>query len=107
MTEQTAPSNRLLLVDGSSYIYRAFFAGGDAMSVTLPDGTVQKTGAMRIMINMMASLQTQYPANYVACIFDASGPIFRDALYPDYKANRSPMPDDLRSQIEPIHEVMR
>ncbi len=107
MSEKNTPENRLLLVDGSSYIYRAFFAGGDAMSVTLPDGTVQKTGAMRIMINMMASLRTQYPSKYAACIFDASGPTFRDELYPDYKANRSPMPDDLRSQIEPIHEVMR
>jgi DNA polymerase I len=107
ITPNSTPENRLLLVDGSSYIYRAFFAGGDAMSVTLPDGTVQKTGAMRIMINMMASLRTQYPSNYAACIFDASGPTFRDELYPEYKANRSPMPDDLRSQIEPIHEVMR
>jgi DNA polymerase I len=107
MPVNSVPENRLLLVDGSSYIYRAFFAGGDAMSVTLPDGTVQKTGAMRIMINMMASLRTQYPSTYAACIFDASGPTFRDELYPEYKANRSPMPDDLRSQIEPIHEVMR
>jgi DNA polymerase I len=107
MSENNTPDNRLVLVDGSSYIYRAFFAGGDAMSVTMPDGTVQKTGAIRIMINMMASLRAQYPSKYAACIFDASGPTFRDVLYPDYKANRSPMPDDLRSQIEPIHEVMR
>jgi DNA polymerase I len=98
---------RLLLVDGSSYLYRAFFAGGDSMSATLPDGTVVKTGAIRIIINMMAALKEQYPAQYVACVFDASGPTFRDTLYPEYKANRSPMPDDLRSQIEPIHTVMR
>jgi DNA polymerase I len=98
---------RLLLVDGSSYLYRAFFAGGDSMSTTLPDGTVVKTGAIRIIINMMASLKEQYPSQYLACVFDASGPTFRDALYPSYKANRSPMPDDLRSQIEPIHTVMR
>jgi DNA polymerase I len=105
----SAPSapRRLLLVDGSSYLYRAFFAGGDSMSTTLPDGTVVKTGAIRIIINMMASLKEQYPSQYLACVFDASGPTFRDALYPDYKANRSPMPDDLRSQIEPIHTVMR
>ncbi len=103
----TPPAERLLLVDGSSYLYRAFFAGGDSMSTTLPDGTVVKTGAIRIIINMMASLKEQYPAQYVACVFDASGPTFRDSLYPDYKANRSPMPDDLRSQIEPIHTVMR
>ncbi len=77
------------------------------MSATLADGSVAKTGAIRIIINMMAALKEQYPAQYVACVFDASGPTFRDALYPEYKANRSPMPDDLRSQIEPIHTVMR
>jgi DNA polymerase I len=97
----------LLLVDGSSYLYRAFFAGGDSMSVTLPDGTVQKTGALRIIINMLASLRKDYPAQYIACVFDAKGPTFRDAIYPEYKAHRDPMPDDLRSQIAPIHEVVR
>ena len=102
-----APSKTLLLVDGSSYLYRAFFAGGDAMSVTLPDGTVQKTGAIRIMINMLTKLLKEVPADYAACVFDAKGPTFRDALYPEYKAHRSAMPDDLRSQIEPIHEVVR
>ncbi len=102
-----AAPNTLLLVDGSSYLYRAFFAGGDSMSVTLPDGTVQKTGAIRIVINMMNSLLKDYPARWAVCVFDAKGPTFRDAWYPAYKANRSPMPDDLRSQIEPIHEVVR
>ncbi len=97
----------LLLVDGSSYLYRAFFAGGDAMSVTLPDGTVQKTGAIRIMINMLQKLLKEVPADYAVCVFDAKGPTFRDEIYPEYKAQRSPMPDDLRSQIEPIHEVVR
>jgi len=97
----------LLLVDGSSYLYRAFFAGGDTMSITRPDGSVQKTGAIRIMINMMNSLRKEYPADYVACVFDAKGPTFRDAIYPEYKAHRDPMPDDLRSQIAPIHEVVR
>ncbi|MBC7918333.1 MAG: DNA polymerase I [Rhodoferax sp.] len=97
----------LLLVDGSSYLYRAFFAGGDTMSVTLPDGTVQKTGAIRIIINMLQSLRKEYPAHYIACVFDAKGPTFRDAIYPQYKAHRDPMPDDLRSQIAPIHEVVR
>jgi DNA polymerase-1 len=97
----------LLLVDGSSYLYRAFFAGGGDMSITLPDGNVQKTGAIRIMVNMMQSLRKEYPANYVACVFDAKGPTFRDAIYPQYKAHRDPMPDDLRSQIAPIHEVVR
>ena len=97
----------LLLVDGSSYLYRAFFAGGESMSTTLPDGTVQKTGAIRIMINMMNSLRKEYPARYMACVFDAKGPTFRDAIYPAYKAHRDPMPDDLRSQIAPIHAVVR
>ncbi|MCK6414162.1 MAG: DNA polymerase I [Giesbergeria sp.] len=97
----------LLLVDGSSYLYRAFFAGGETMSTTLPNGTVQKTGAIRIIINMMQKLLKDYPCTYAACVFDAKGPTFRDALYPEYKAQRSPMPDDLRSQIVPIHEVVR
>jgi DNA polymerase-1 len=97
----------LLLVDGSSYLYRAFFAGGGDMQITLPDGRVQKTGAIRILINMMQSLRKEFPADYVACVFDAKGPTFRDAIYPQYKAHRDPMPEDLRSQIEPIHEVVR
>ena len=52
-------------------------------------------------------MQKEHPGDYVACVFDASGPTFRDALYPEYKAHRSPMPDDLRAQIAPIHEVVR
>ena len=97
----------LLLVDGSSYLYRAFFAGGETMSTTLPDGTVQKTGAIRIIINMMNSLRKEVRADYAVCVFDAKGPTFRDEWYPAYKATRSPMPDDLRTQIEPVHEVIR
>ncbi len=97
----------LLLVDGSSYLYRAFFAGGGDMKITLPDGSEQKTGAIRIMINMIQSLRKEVPADYVACVFDAKGPTFRDEIYPQYKAHRNPMPDDLRSQIAPIHEVVR
>ena len=111
MTDSNPPANSaaaktLLLVDGSSYLYRAFFAGGDSMSTKLADGTEQKTGAIRIMINMMNSLKKEVRADYAACVFDAKGPTFRDAIYPQYKAQRSPMPDDLRSQIEPIHEVV-
>ncbi|WP_092758005.1 DNA polymerase I [Rhodoferax sp. OV413] len=97
----------LLLVDGSSYLYRAFFAGGETMSTTLPDGTVQKTGAIRIIINMMNSLRKEVQADYAVCVFDAKGPTFRDEWYPAYKATRSPMPDDLRTQIEPVHDVIR
>lgn len=85
MPEATESKRRLLLVDGSSYLYRAFFAGGEAMSTTLPDGTVQKTGAIRIMINMMQKLLKDYPSTWAACVFDAKGPTFRDALYPAYK----------------------
>jgi DNA polymerase I len=107
MSDNAAPAPTLLLVDGSSYLYRAFFAGGDAMSMTLSDGTVQKTGAIRIIINMMQKLLKDFPPTYAACVFDAKGPTFRDAIYPEYKAQRSPMPDDLRSQIAPIHEVVR
>ncbi len=107
MPEQTPPTPRLLLVDGSSYLYRAFFAGGEAMSTTLSDGTVLKTGAIRIMINMMQKLLKDYPSTWAACVFDAKGPTFRDAIYPEYKQHRSPMPEDLRSQITPIHEVVR
>ena len=107
MSDNAASAPTLLLVDGSSYLYRAFFAGGDAMSMTLPDGTVQKTGAIRIIINMMQKLLKDFPPTYAACVFDAKGPTFRDAIYPEYKAQRSPMPDELRSQIAPIHEVVR
>ena len=96
----------LLLVDGSSYLYRAFHAMPDLRAVP-GDPSSPATGAIRGMINMMQSLRKEVPADYAACVFDASGPTFRDEIYPDYKAHRSPMPDDLRAQIEPIHEVVR
>ena len=100
------PDNTLLLVDGSSYLYRAFHAMPDLRAVA-GDPASAPTGAIRGMINMLQSLRKDVPAAYVACVFDAKGPTFRDALYPQYKAQRAPMPDDLRSQIEPIHEVVR
>ncbi len=96
----------LLLVDGSSYLYRAFHAMPDLRAVP-GDSTSPATGAIRGMINMMNSLRKEVPAQYAACVFDAKGPTFRDEIYPEYKAHRSPMPDDLRSQIEPIHEVVK
>jgi len=103
----TAPEQTLLLVDGSSYLYRAFHAMPD-LRADPSDRDSQPTGAIRGMINMLNALRKDYPeASYAACVFDASGPTFRDAIYPEYKANRAPMPDDLRSQIEPIHEVVR
>ncbi len=96
----------LLLVDGSSYLYRAFHAMPDLRAVP-GDPNSPATGAIRGMINMMERLRKDYPAPLAACVFDAKGPTFRDELYPDYKAHRSPMPDDLRAQIEPIHELVR
>ncbi len=96
----------LLLVDGSSYLYRAFHAMPDLRAVP-GDPASSPTGAIRGMVNMMQSLKKEVPAAYVACVFDAKGPTFRDAIYPAYKAQRSPMPDDLRAQIEPIHEVVK
>eukprot|EP01030_Chromulinospumella_sphaerica_P007485 gene7484-7318_t len=95
----------LVLVDGSSYLYRAFHAMPDLRAVP-GDPSSAATGAIRGMINMMQSLRKEVRADYAVCVFDASGPTFRDALYTEYKATRSPMPDDLRSQIEPIHQVV-
>ncbi|MFT3720880.1 DNA polymerase I [Pseudorhodoferax sp.] len=96
----------LLLVDGSSYLYRAFHAMPDLRAVP-GDPRSPATGAIRGMVNMLQSLRREVRADYAACVFDAPGKTFRDDWYPDYKANRAPMPDDLRSQIEPIHDVVR
>jgi len=92
----------LLLVDGSSYLYRAFHAMPDLRN---PKG--EPTGAIYGMINMLRRLRTELPTTHIACIFDAKGPTFRDELYPQYKANRSSMPEDLVAQIEPIHAVVK
>ncbi|MBT0570818.1 DNA polymerase I [Curvibacter sp. CHRR-16] len=105
----TLPSDKpktLLLVDGSSYLYRAFHAMPD-LRADPSDPSSPPTGAIRGMINMLQSLRKDVHADYVACVFDAKGPTFRDELYPEYKAHRSPMPDDLRAQIEPIHQVVK
>ena len=96
----------LLLVDGSSYLYRAFHAMPDLRAVP-GDPASAATGAIRGMINMMQALRKEVPTQWAACVFDAKGPTFRDVMYPEYKAQRSPMPDDLRSQIEPIHQMVR
>ena len=91
----------LILVDGSSYLYRAFHA--------LPPLTNSKgkpTGAVKGVINMMRRLQKDYPESTHVVVFDAKGKTFRDDMYADYKANRPPMPDDLRLQIEPIHKII-
>ena len=92
----------LLLVDGSSYLYRAFHAMPD-----LRNAEGAPTGAIYGMINMLRKLRNDYSAAYIACVFDAKGKTFRDHLYPEYKAQRPSMPDDLSSQIEPIHEAVR
>ena len=93
---------RLLLVDGSSYLYRAFHALPDLRS---PAG--EPTGAMHGVIAMLRKLKGEYHADYLACVFDAKGKTFRDDLYDAYKAQRAPMPDDLVRQIAPIHEAVR
>lgn len=91
----------LLLIDGSSYLYRAFHALPDLRS---PTGA--PTGALYGIINMLKRLMKDVPADYIGCVFDAKGKTFRDDMYPDYKAHRPPMPDDLRAQIEPIHAAI-
>ena len=92
----------MLLVDGSSYLYRAFHAMPDLRS---PEGF--PTGAIHGMVAMMKKLREQIPAAHAACVFDAKGPTFRDAWYDQYKAQRAPMPAPLVQQIAPIHEVVR
>ncbi len=92
----------LLLVDGSSYLYRAFHAMPD-----LRNAEGEPTGALYGMINMLRRLHNDYPAAYIACVFDAKGKTFRDDLYAEYKANRASMPEDLARQVEPIHAAVR
>ncbi len=92
----------LLLVDGSSYLYRAFHAMPE-----LRNAEGAPTGAIYGMVNMLRRLRQDYAAAYMACVFDAKGKTFRDDLYPEYKAHRAAMPEDLVRQIEPIHEVVR
>lgn len=92
----------LLLVDGSSYLYRAFHAMPD-----LRNRAGEPTGAVYGVANMLRRLRREVPADYIACVFDAKGKTFRDDWYPEYKANRPSMPEDLARQIEPIHELVR
>ncbi|MBS7349912.1 MAG: DNA polymerase I [Comamonas sp.] len=99
----------LVLVDGSSYLYRAYHAMPD-LRARPGDPSSPATGAIRGMVNMLQALAKDLQlqtGDYAACIFDASGSTFRDDLYADYKANRSPMPDDLRTQIAPIHALVQ
>ena len=94
----------LILVDGSSYLYRAFFASQQA---DLRTAAGVPTGAIRLMTNMLRSLLKQYPDSPVAVVFDAKGKSFRHEMYQEYKANRAAMPDELRAQVEPIHAIVR
>ncbi|MUK48186.1 DNA polymerase I [Aliivibrio fischeri] len=96
------PDNPFILVDGSSYLFRAYHA---APNFTNGDG--QPTGAVYGVINMLRSLLKQFETDRIAVIFDAKGKTFRNDMYPEYKANRPPMPDDLRCQIEPLHKLIK
>jgi DNA polymerase I len=96
----TAP---LILVDGSSYLYRAFHA---MFKADLRNAKGEPTGAIRTVTSMLRRLQKDYPGSVVVVVFDAKGKTFRDDMYAEYKANRPSMPDDLRSQVEPIHQIV-
>ncbi|WP_413479225.1 DNA polymerase I [Serratia proteamaculans] len=92
----------LILVDGSSYLYRAYHA-----FPPLTNSAGEPTGAMYGVLNMLRSLLLQYQPSHVAVVFDAKGKTFRDELFAEYKSHRPPMPDDLRAQIEPLHKMVK
>ncbi|ERH65737.1 DNA polymerase I [Pantoea dispersa EGD-AAK13] len=94
--------NPLILVDGSSYLYRAYHA-----FPPLTNSAGEPTGAMYGVLNMLKSLLMQYQPSHVAVVFDAKGKTFRDELFENYKSHRPPMPDDLRAQIAPLHEMVK
>ena len=96
-----AESKQLILVDGSSYLFRAFHA-----LPPLTNSEQQDTGAVKGVINMIRSLMKNYEDSNIAIVFDAKGKTFRSKIYTEYKANRPPMPDELRSQIQPIHQII-
>ncbi|HAS6280740.1 TPA: DNA polymerase I [Vibrio vulnificus] len=98
----TIPENPLILIDGSSYLYRAFHAYPGTMS----NGDIP-TNAVYGVVSMLRSMMRQFASDRIAVVFDAKGKTFRDDMYPEYKANRPPMPDDLRCQIEPLHQVIK
>lgn len=97
-----ASASPLILIDGSSYLFRAYHA-----LPPLLNSKGQATGAIKGVISMIRSLKKEYPQSPVAVVFDAKGDTFRNEIYREYKAHRPPMPDDLRSQIEPIHQIIR
>ncbi len=94
--------NPLILVDGSSYLYRAYHA-----FPPLTNAAGEPTGAMYGVLNMLRSLLLQYQPSHVAVVFDAKGKTFRDELFTEYKSHRPPMPDDLRAQVEPLHQMVK
>jgi len=96
------PQNPFILVDGSSYLFRAFHAPPH-----LTNSAGEPTGAIYGVVNMLRSLLKRYKPSHMAVVFDAKGPTFRNEMYADYKATRPPMPDDLRVQIEPLHEIVK
>ena len=96
------PENPFVLVDGSSYLYRAFFSPPH-----LTNSAGEATGAVYGVVNMLQSLLKQFSPSHIVVVFDAKGKTFRDEMYTDYKANRPSMPDDLRIQIEPLHAVIK
>ena len=96
------PQNPLILVDGSSYLYRAYHA-----FPPLTNSAGEPTGAMYGVLNMLRSLIMQYKPTHAAVVFDAKGKTFRDELFEHYKSHRPPMPDDLRAQIEPLHAMVK
>ncbi|MBI3779318.1 MAG: hypothetical protein HY274_10510, partial [Gammaproteobacteria bacterium] len=92
----------LVLVDGSSYLYRAFHA-----MPALANSRGEPTGAVYGVVNMLRRLFSEYDTEHLVVVFDAKGKTFRDDIYPEYKAHRPPMPDELAAQIEPIHDIIR
>jgi len=102
-TDSISTQSPLILVDGSSYLFRAYHVPY-LQALSTADG--QPTGAITGVLNMLRSLKKDYPNGNVIAIFDAKGKTFRNDMYPEYKANRPPMPDDLRTQIAPLHEII-
>ena len=100
-SDEVSFAKTLLLVDGSSFLYRAFHAMPD-----LRNRHGEPTGAIYGVLNMLRKLRNDYPADYSACVFDAKGKTFRDDWYPEYKAHRPAMPADLVQQIEPLHQAI-
>lgn len=101
-TSDSSVDHPIILVDGSSYLFRAYHAPPH-----LTNSRGESTGAIYGVVNMLKSLVRQYQPKKMVVIFDAKGPTFRNEMYSEYKANRPPMPDDLRSQIQPIHDIIR